>query len=275
MKIANDSSWAEFEVGSLLSIIPGKGCSKKEINEHPGDLEVVQSTGVNNSITGLISKNYCLERGYTISAGPCLTVVGTGQGAVGYVTYHQGPVVVGNNAKLLLPNFDLDENQMLFLATVLNVLRDRFSYSDIVSIRRYSQMTIQLPVNGAGSPDWAFMARYMHEMRERQEARLNLLSNVCALPSRQVSVDDWKDFRIDQLFNVVKGSRLRSIDRTPGDIPYVGASRFNNGITHYIGNDEHIHRGGALTVCYNGPVGTTFYQRDDCWAIDDVNVPVA
>lgn len=272
MKIVNDSSWAKFEVGSLLSIIPGKGCTQKEINEHPGDLEVVQSTGVNNSITGLISKNYCLERGYTISEGPCLTVVGTGQGAVGYVTYHQGPVVVGNNAKLLLPNLDLDEYQMLFLATVLNVLRERFSYSDIVSIRRYSQMSIQLPVNDAGGPDWDFMAWCMKEMRERQEARLNLLSSVCALPSRQVSIDAWKDFRIDQLFTVVKGARLRSIDRTPGDIPYVGASQFNNGITHYIGNDERIHPGGVLTVCYNGPVGTTFYQHNDFWATDDVNV---
>ena len=72
--------------------------------------------------------------------------------------------------------------------------------------------------------------------------------------------------------NVVKGSRLRSTDRTPGTIPYVGASRFNNGITHYIGNDEHVHPGGVLTVCYNGPVGTTFYQPDDFWATDDVNV---
>src|SRR5699024_3865600 len=74
------------------------------------------------------------------------------------------------------------------------------------------------------------------------------------------------------LFNVVKGSRLRSTDRSPGDIPYVGASQFNNGITHYIGNDEHIHPGGVLTVCYNGPVGTTFYQPEAFWATDDVNV---
>lgn len=179
---------------------------------------------------------------------------------------------MGNNAKLLLPNVELDENQFLFLAAVLNALRERFSYSDIVSIRRYSQMTIQLPVNESGDPDWGFMSRYMGELRERQEVRLNLISKVCALPSRQISIDSWEEFRIGQLFNVVKGSRLRSTDRTPGTIPYVGASRFNNGITHYIGNDEHVHPGGVLTVCYNGPVGTTFYQPDDFWATDDVNV---
>ncbi len=87
-----------------------------------------------------------------------------------------------------------------------------------------------------------------------------------------IDPDIWGEFRIDQLFRVVKGSRLKSTDRTPGDIPYVGASQFNNGITHFIGNDEHLHPGGVLTVCYNGPVGTTFYQPNEFWATDDVNV---
>lgn len=90
--------------------------------------------------------------------------------------------------------------------------------------------------------------------------------------SVDIAPDTWGEFRIDQLFRVAKGSRLKSTDRTPGSIPYVGASQFNNGITHFIGNDEHLHPGGVLTVCYNGPVGTTFYQPNEFWATDDVNV---
>lgn len=82
----------------------------------------------------------------------------------------------------------------------------------------------------------------------------------------------WGEFRIEDVFRLVKGTRLKSTDRTPGDIPYVGASQFNNGITHLIANDEAIHPGGVLTVCYNGPVGTTFYQPEPFWATDDVNV---
>lgn len=87
-----------------------------------------------------------------------------------------------------------------------------------------------------------------------------------------IDTSTWGEFRIDQIFNIVKGSRLRSTDRKPGDTPYVGASQFNNGITHYIGNDEHIHPGGVLTVCYDGPVGTTFYQSNPFWVTDSVNV---
>lgn len=87
-----------------------------------------------------------------------------------------------------------------------------------------------------------------------------------------IDTSRWAEFRIDQWFTLVKGTRLTSLARSDGDIPYVGASQFNNGITHFIGNDEKLHPGGVLTVCYNGPVGTTFYQPQEFWATDDVNV---
>lgn len=57
-----------------------------------------------------------------------------------------------------------------------------------------------------------------------------------------------------------------------GNINYIGATAFNNGITNHIGNNEHIHRAGTLTVTYNGSIGQTFYQEEEFWATDDVNV---
>ncbi|WP_054953105.1 restriction endonuclease subunit S [Flaviflexus massiliensis] len=89
---------------------------------------------------------------------------------------------------------------------------------------------------------------------------------------KEIDTSGWGEFRVDDLFTLVKGSRLTSLARSEGDIPYVGASQFNNGITHYIGNDDKLHPAGVLTVCYNGPVGTTFYQPQKFWATDDVNV---
>lgn len=91
--------------------------------------------------------------------------------------------------------------------------------------------------------------------------------------SKQIDLTGWQPFRIGALFNVTKGSRLRSLDRLEGDIPYVGASLFNNGYTHMISNDEHIHPGNVLTTAYNGTIpGKTFYQPVPFWATDDVNV---
>lgn len=87
-----------------------------------------------------------------------------------------------------------------------------------------------------------------------------------------VNTTYWKVFRIDELFDVVKGKRLTKADMVEGKTNYIGATAFNNGITAKIGNSEYIHPAGTITVCYNGSIGQTFYQEEPFWATDDVNV---
>lgn len=89
---------------------------------------------------------------------------------------------------------------------------------------------------------------------------------------KQVNTTYWKVFRIDELFDVVKGKRLTKADMIEGKTNYIGATAFNNGITAKIGNSEYIHPEGTITVCYNGSIGQTFFQEEPFWATDDVNV---
>ena len=89
---------------------------------------------------------------------------------------------------------------------------------------------------------------------------------------KQIDTTYWKEFRIEQLFDVVKGKRLTKANMLPGSINYIGATAFNNGVTAKIGNTESIHPAGTITVCYNGSIGQTFYQEEPFWATDDVNV---
>lgn len=88
----------------------------------------------------------------------------------------------------------------------------------------------------------------------------------------KINIKDWKAFSLETLFDIVKGSRLTKQDMTEGTTNYIGATAFNNGITNHIGNREHIHPAGTLTVTYNGSIGQTFYQEKEFWATDDVNV---
>ena len=88
----------------------------------------------------------------------------------------------------------------------------------------------------------------------------------------KINIRNWEPFRLDALFDIVKGSRLTKKDMKEGNIRYIGATAFNNGITNYIGNNEETHPGGTLTVCYNGSIGQTYYQDKEFWATDDVNV---
>lgn len=88
----------------------------------------------------------------------------------------------------------------------------------------------------------------------------------------RIDIHNWKPFKLETLFDIVKGSRLTKKDMIEGDIRYIGATAFNNGITNYIGNNEETHPAGTLTVCYNGSIGQTYYQDKVFWATDDVNV---
>ena len=83
---------------------------------------------------------------------------------------------------------------------------------------------------------------------------------------------EWKRFRIGDLFNVNKGQRLTKAAQKEGNINYVGASAFNNGVTNHIGNNENLNSPNTISVCYNGSIGEAFYQEETYWATDDVNV---
>lgn len=57
-----------------------------------------------------------------------------------------------------------------------------------------------------------------------------------------------------------------------GDIPYIGATDSNNGITARVSNSEHLHSANTITVSYNGSIAEAYYQTKMFWATDDVNV---
>lgn len=90
--------------------------------------------------------------------------------------------------------------------------------------------------------------------------------------AKLVDTTEWREFRVGDLFDIAKGSRLTKKDQVSGDIRFVGSSAVNNGVTGHVGNDRCVFEGDALTVAYNGSVGESFYQDELFWASDDVNV---
>jgi hypothetical protein len=90
-----------------------------------------------------------------------------------------------------------------------------------------------------------------------------------ALPLRDV-INLW-EFELGQLFNFVKGKRLRKEDMLEGSTNYLGAISENNGIRQLI-DAPAIFTANCITVNYNGSVGESFYQSAPFWATDDVNV---
>lgn len=262
------STWGEFVVTDLFEHIEsGREGSVGKLMD--GDIPYIAASYATNGLARFVSD----PDGSRTSDGNCVAMIVDGNGGIGRNTYQPVPFVGSINLRLgYHPRLNVYTG--LFLVACLNKSIERYGYN--FQWKRtgdaFAQETVFLPTTTDGHPDWNYMQSAMERQIADEENRLHSLLAITATPPRQIDTSSWSEFRLDELFNLVKGARLKSTDRLPGEIPYVGASRFNNGITHYISNNEHLHPGGVLTVCYNGPVGTTFYQPTQFWATDDVNV---
>lgn len=82
---------------------------------------------------------------------------------------------------------------------------------------------------------------------------------------------EWKEFKIGELFDIVKGKRLTKENIKPGNINFLGAISSNNGIRERI-ETTTVWKPNCISVNYNGSVGCSFYQEEPFYASDDVNI---
>lgn len=155
------SSWKEFRLGNLLDVQSGKGITKEEIEDHPGSFQAIQSGEENMGILGTIDREYCIQKEYTMTDEMCLTVARSGTS--GYVSYHPDGCVVGDSAKMLVLKNNNAKNAYvyLFLRTILEANRYKYSYGRKVTNTGYRDTILKLPVIADGSPDWEYMEQYI------------------------------------------------------------------------------------------------------------------
>lgn len=210
MKKINTKYWKEFRVGDLFSIIGGKGITKQEIYEHPGELPAIQSGEENFGCIGYLDKEYCISKRYVISKGECLTVARSGSS--GYVGYQASQCVVGDSAKILEPKFEANTLRLLFVRSALMVLKAKFAYTDKVTNENYAKATILLPVQD-DVPDWHYMEMYMRNIELRAQSSISVLK---AAKNVRLKIDhsNWKEFSMKELgFENFHGKRLTKKDR--------------------------------------------------------------
>lgn len=80
----------------------------------------------------------------------------------------------------------------------------------------------------------------------------------------------WKAFYINEIFSISAGKRLTKADMDSGQIPFIGATDSNNGITNWIATPNPSFDKNVLGVNYNGSVVENFYHPYCCIFSDDV-----
>lgn len=256
------SGWQEYKLTDLFTgydCLIARGQRIKQQDRVSGTIPLVTAGMENQGVADVIADN-----GVNILyPADSITI-----DMFGNTFCHNRPFYADDNI-LILHNSKYNYNELLFIAAVVNkTARQMSSYKSQFRMNSLNKLTIKLPALADGTPDWATMRKRVADLAALSHRNVTSL-DPAKLP---IFVGDWQEFKICQLFDINKGHRLTKANMIPGKINYIGASADNNGVTHHIGNKDHVFNAGSITVTYNGSVGQVFYQNEPFWATDDVNV---
>ena len=209
----------------------------------------------NNGVTARVAPPPNLK---PAAAGTISVALG-GQGGAGVAFLQPQPYFCGRDVMVLTPKKHMTDQEKLWWVMCITANRFRFGFGRQAN-RTLKDLNLPAPQK---TPSWVHTANLNVYQGVRSPASVH--------PVGTLAVSNWKAFTFQDLFTIRKGQRLTKANMLPGSMPYIGASDTSNGVTAHIGQDP-IHRGGTISVSYNGSVAEAFYQPVDYWATDDVNV---
>lgn len=263
-----DREWKEFKVGNLFEIGKCK-CSNVSLFKK-GSIPYIGATNKNNGTISFIDsgKKY-------ITKGNCIVFICDGQGSVGYSIYKKENFV-GSTTLKVGRNLLLNKYNALFFTTALDKNRSIYSYGYKRNENRLKNEHILLPITSKGEPDYKFMEDYVKEImhRKRQEyidyAQKILAGGGKTKVIQSLMNKKWKAFKISDIFEIFAGKRLENKNQIIGNIPFIGATDSNNGITNFVSNKNTSFDNNVLGINYNGSICEAFYHPYKCIFSDDV-----
>ncbi len=282
-----NKEWKEFLFPEIFEIKKGF-YNKKPKSSKMGKIPFLGATKDNNGITEFYTLNEIEQSSKTgngknepldkkIFKGNCIAV--TNNGSVGHAYYQITDFTCSHDINpLYLKDYQLNKHIAKFLIASIEKQKVCFEYARKWRPIRMVKSKILLPVNSKGKPDYEFMETYM---RNKEQERINAYINYITArikklektkPVIPLKEKKWKEFVINEIFEQIqRGKRLKKSDHTPGKIPYVSSTAFNNGIDDFIGNKNNVRIfSNCISIANSGSVGASFYHPYKFIASDHV-----
>lgn len=252
--------WKPFIVGDLFDIHPTKAykMTNAQLMDN-GNNPIVVNSSYNNGIGGYTTQEVT-EKGGIITFSDTTTANAIFYQPNDFVGYPhiQGMYPKGAYAE------EWQEKQLLFFVVTFKkaaTLRE-FNYAYKFTREIASAMTVLLPVNSYGDPDWIYMDSYMTNIMNKSEYSLQSLSN-SDKNKTDIDTSNWKPFNIGSLFTISRPIARNQSKYIDGNIPFVASGSLNNGVVKYFEklNNEQLDEKNCITV---SPLdGSAFYQPYD------------
>jgi len=271
----SDREWKEFNICGKDGIFQinstSSGIDKNKLILEDGNIPYITRTENNNGISLFIPEKQ--RDKYSIDEGNVITI-GLDTQTVFYQPYK---FYTGQNIQVL-KHPKLNKNISLFIISLLKIQMEKFNWGgNGATLGRLERTKIMLPVTKEDStkPDWKFMDDYItNQYNDKEKAYKRYLNEtIKELEYNEiVSLEEkeWKEFSIEDLFNIKSGKRLTKSNMIEGNMPFIGSIDSNNGITNFVSNINNSLDKNVLGVNYNGSICETFYHPYECIFSDDV-----
>jgi restriction endonuclease S subunit len=262
--------WKEFRIGDLFDI-QGTATTKIDtlaeeygIGEHP----YITTQATNNGTAGYY--NYYTENGNVLVADSAV---------VGYVSYQPKCFSASDHVEKLMPKFDMNKYNALFLVTILNCENCRYSYGRKFNQTNIKQTIIKLPAksvtNETGKsiyePDWQFMEDYIKSLRYKLPE-----TQIQKNQSMTLDVTSWKEFNLLTICKIDMGNKLDNNKMTHYEpsINFISRTANNNGVSDVVDPIANIppYPVNSVTVALGGSIGSCFLQTKNFYTGQNVSV---
>lgn len=230
----------------------------------PKGVNYVSRTAQNNGVTSRVVVPQ------DISAHPAgALTVALGSRNYTLATFLQPePFLTGQNVQVLRPlDPTMTINERLWWALCITANRYRFGYG------RHANRTLDRLELPDAPPSWV-LERQPPRRTSAGGPSVSALTSSLSIRSLENTRGAWAQFIMEDLFILLKGSRLTRAERTSGDTPFVAATMIKNGWVDRIAKAPDFPA-LSISVPYNGGVGYAFLQPVPYCASDDVHVLIA
>ena len=237
-----------MKISDLFVLHQGNGFELYNMNlSDNSGINFVSRTAQNNGVVAQVEKD---ETKAPFPAG-CITVALGGSVLSSFVQIK--PFYTAFHVMVLEPKRNMSFNEKLFYCMCIQNNAYRYSYG------RQANKTLKNIILPAVVPEWA------------KTMEINPITTAERGRRDDLDIKKWNDYKMDDLFDFMKGKRLIKADIIQGKTNFLGAISENNGVREKI-ETNYYWEPNCVTINYNGSVGEAFYQSEPFWASDDVNI---
>lgn len=162
------SNWKEYLLSDIFSIKKTQNITSEEAEQEIGsEIPYVTRSSLNNGV------NFFVKKTFNLNPANSITIAGEGAS----VFYQEKSFITGNNINILISK-KLNKFSALFIITILNLEKYRYSYNRAFNKTCISKTKIKLPADKEGNPNWKYMESYVKQLFSEERERLTNLVKI-------------------------------------------------------------------------------------------------